>query len=236
MKGTLSEGVLPELLRELYVGRKTGLLKFTRGEERRSVRVRQGHIVHATSNVKEERLGETLVRHGLLNQVDLDRATEIVIRDKKRLGIALQELGVFDRPQLEESMAVHVRELILKGFEWSDGGYSVAGPTGGAPDQDEDVSLKVSTGEMILEAVRRVQDPDVVRYALGNQDRVLALSTDPLLRFQKITLSPVDGYVLSRVDGTLSAREVIQLINMSAEETQRSMVGLLCTGVDAYPH
>ena len=38
-------------------------------------------------------------------------------------------------------------------------------------------------------------------------DRILSLSTDPLLRFQAITLTPSDGYVLSRIDGTLSARE-----------------------------
>ena len=64
---------------------------------------------------------------------------------------------------------------------------------------------------MILEAVHGIQDPDVIRYALGDIDRVLALSTDPLLRFQNITLTPTDGFVLSRVDGTLSAREITQL-------------------------
>jgi tetratricopeptide (TPR) repeat protein len=79
--------------------------------------------------------------------------------------------------------------------------------------------------------VRRVQDPDVVRYALGDIDRVLAPSTDPLLRFQKVTLSPTDGYVLSRVDGILTAREVIQVIPMDPVETQRSLFGLLCTGI-----
>ena len=40
-----------------------------------------------------------------------------------------------------------------------------------------------------------------MRYALGDIDRVLALSSDPLLRFQKLTLSPTDGFVLSRIDG-----------------------------------
>jgi tetratricopeptide (TPR) repeat protein len=70
-----------------------------------------------------------------------------------------------------------------------------------------------------------------VRYNLGDIDRVLDLSTDPLLRFQKITLTPADGYVLSRVDGSLSAREVLELIPLPEVETQRSLFGLLSTGV-----
>ena len=60
MKGSLAEGALPGLLRELYVGRKTGVLHFSAGEERRSVRMRRGHLIHADTNVKEDRLGETL--------------------------------------------------------------------------------------------------------------------------------------------------------------------------------
>ena len=71
----------------------------------------------------------------------------------------------------------------------------------------------------------------MVRFSLGDMDRVLALSSDPLLRFQKLTLSPEDGFVLSRVDGVTSAREIVQMIPLPAERTQRSLLGLLSTGV-----
>ncbi len=233
MHGSLSEGALPGLLRELYVGRKTGMLYFVRGEERRGVRFRKGNIVRGDTNVKDERLGETLVRLGMLTQVDLDRATELVVLEKKRLGTVLIELGVLDKDKLDDVIAIHVREILLKVFEWSEGNWSFEDQDPEAT-VDEDITLRLSTGEMILEAVRRVQDPDVIRYALGDVDRVLGLSSDPLLRFQRITLSPADGYLLSRIDGTLSAREVMQLIPMVAEETQRSLLGLLCTGVVEY--
>jgi tetratricopeptide (TPR) repeat protein len=51
------------------------------------------------------------------------------------------------------------------------------------------------------------------------------------LRFQKLTLSPADGFVLSRVDGATSAREIVQMIPLPAEETQKSLLGLVSTGV-----
>src|SRR6185295_10601315 len=83
-------------------------------------------------------------------------------------------------------------------------------------------------------AVRRIQDPDIVRFGLGNQDRLLALATDPALRFPKVEFTPTDGYVLSRVDGTLSARDIAQMIPLPSEDVERSLLGLLCTGAIGY--
>src|SRR5262249_41900035 len=217
MNGSLSEGVLPGLLRELYVGRRTGTLNFTKGDERRSVRFRRGHIVNADTNVREDRMGDVLVREGWITAADLARATEVMSREAKRLGAVLEELGCMDASRLEDALALQVRTVLLKLFEWSEGQYEFVdepeGPATGAP-----VTLKISTGELILEAVRKVRDPDVIRYALGNLDRVLTLSSDPLLRFQKITLTPTDGFVLSRVDGTVCAREIMQMIPLPPEE------------------
>jgi len=233
MKGTLSEGAIAGILRELYVGRKSVLLHFTRSDERRSVRFHKGNIVHGDTNVKEDRLGETLVRQELLSAADLKRATGFVLRDRKRLGVVLRELGILDKDKLEDALALHSREILLKVFSWAEGDYAFEEDAAESY-MEPDMTLKVSTGEMILEAVRRIDDPDVVRYALGNIDRILGLSSDPLLRFQKVTLSPADGYVLSRVDGSMSAREIIQMNPSPAEETMKSLYGLVCTGILEY--
>ena len=188
--------------------------------------------MNSRTNVLEERLGEMLVRKGLLSEADLARATEIVVRDKRRLGEVLLELGTIDASGLESAVATHVHEALAKVFAWPDGTYAFEEEPEGAGGQE--LTLKVSTGDLILEAVQAVRDPDVVRYALGDMDRVLVLSNDPLLRFQKLTLSPADGFVLSRVDGVASAREIVQMIPLPSEETQKSLFGLLSTGVIEY--
>ncbi|HXK10658.1 MAG TPA: DUF4388 domain-containing protein [Vicinamibacteria bacterium] len=228
MKGDLAEGVVPGLLREIYVGRRTGNLTLVRGPERQSLRFRHGHIVNAHTNVVEERLGEMLVRRQLLTAADLERATAIVVRDKRRLGEVLAELGLLDASGLEDAVALHVHEMLSKMFTWPDGTYAFAEEPDAGPSE---LTLKLSTGDLILEAVRAIRDPDVVRYSLGDIDRVLALSSDPLLRFQKLTLSPEDGFVLSRIDGVASAREVVQMIPLASEKTQRCLLGLMSTGV-----
>jgi tetratricopeptide (TPR) repeat protein len=223
---------LPGLLRDLYVGRKSGLLHFTHGEERRSVRFRKGQIVYASSTVDSERLGDALVRHGFLSEAEVQRAIELGDREGRRMGRALVEMGLMDRGKLEDALALQVRDILLVVFSRSDGSFNFEETS--AEDSPEEETLKLSTGEMILEAVRSVSDTQAVRTALGDVDRVLSLSTDPLLRFQKITFTPTDGYVLSRVDGILSAREVIQVVSLPQEEVERSLFGLLCTGVVEY--
>jgi len=232
MQGSLSPGVLPGLLRDLYVGRKSGTAHFRRGEERRSVRFHRGHITNAATSVESDRLGDTLVRLGKLSPADHQRCLELMARDKKRLGQVLQELGLMNKQQVEEALALHVREILLAVFAWDEGSYSFE--EGSELIGDEEIVPGLSTGEMILEAVQQVQDADIVRYALGDVNRVVALSTDPLLRFQKIKLAPVDGFLLSRVDGTLSAQQVIDLAPVPPEEAEKSLFGLLCTGTVEY--
>ena len=229
MNGDLAEGVVPDLLREIYVGGRSGTLTLVRGEERQSLRFRRGHIVNAHTNVVEERLGEMLVRRGLLSEAGLARAAEVVVRDGRRLGEVLAELDLLDANGLEDAVALHVHEMLAKVFLWHEGAYAFAEEP--EVEAGQELTLKLSTGELILEAVQAVRDPDVVRYALGDMDRVLALSGDPLLRFQKLTLSPEDGFVLSRVDGVTSAHEIVQMIPLPPERTQRSLLGLLSTGV-----
>ena len=90
IQGRLWEGVLPGVLRTLFVGRKTGLLSFSRKDERRRVRFRGGNIVSADSSVREDWMGEQLVRRGRLSREDLKRAVGFMLRDKRRLGVVLR--------------------------------------------------------------------------------------------------------------------------------------------------
>ena len=231
MNGALAEGALPGLLRELYVGRKTGLLHVTQGGARRSIRFRGGHIIHAVSSVAAERMGEMLMREGHLSHTDLDRATALMNEEKRRLGQVLIDLGILEAGTLEEAVTRHAGEILHRVFSGGAGTYEFEAQAEGDLPPDADVTLKLSTGELILDAVRMVKDPDAVRRGIGDPERVLVLSNDPLLRFQKVRLTPADGYILSRVDGHLNAREIVPMIPMVPEEVERSLFGLLSIGI-----
>ena len=230
MRGELAEGVLPGVLRTLYTERKTGMLNVSRGEERGGVCFLQGNIVYGETNIKECHLGETLVRLGMLTAWDAERAAEMMTVTGRRLGQVLVDLAILDENGLEDALAMHVREVLLTVFSWREGSYRF-------DEQDPatfrgfDRPLPLSMGEVILDAVWSIADPDVIRFGLGDQNRVLVPASDPLLRFQRITLNATDGFLLSRVDGVSTAAQVLRMAPVSQEEALRSLLGLVYTGM-----
>lgn len=89
------------------------------------------------------------------------------------------------------------------------------------------LAVAVATEPLILEAVRQMRHDETVRRALGDLERPL-LATPALADERTLTLT--EGYLLSRIDGTVSAREVLQIAPLDPRETERSLLGLLLTG------
>jgi serine/threonine protein kinase/tetratricopeptide (TPR) repeat protein len=229
----LNPNALFRLMREIHVESKSGHVHFTRGHERCSLRFVKGQAILGTSDVLGEHLGDTMVRCGFLSKPDLDRAIAIVLRERKRLGIVLNELGILDKSLLREAIGLHIREILFNIVDRSEGAF-VFEEAGAESLAEEDLVSPLSTGELIFQAAHRIQDPAVVRDVLGDVDRILTPSTKPRLRAQSLTLTPTDGFVLSRIDGTLSARNVFGLIPLPLEVTERSLFRLLCTGTVEY--
>ena len=221
------------LLREIHGASKSGHLHFQHGGHRRSLRFLEGAVLHGTSDARGEHLGDVLVRYGRLRQVDLEQAVEVVLRDRRRLGGVLLTMGLLDRAGLDEAVGLHAREILFDAIGQGGGSFAFeeSGPEPLGPD---DAASNLSTVELILEAARRVQDPAVMRRVLGNLDQVPAVAQDAFNRFRNIHLSPADGFLLSRIDGRAAARDLFKLIPLPAEDVERSLFGLLCTGVVEY--
>ncbi len=83
------------------------------------------------------------------------------------------------------------------------------------------------TEPLILEAVRRIDDARAVRGLLGDLDRELAAT--PGLAHER-TLTLTEGALLSRIDGSGTARQVLGSAPLEADDAQRGLAGLLLTG------
>ena len=219
-------------LREAHAGGRTGRLHLTHDSEHRGLDVRDGQVVRGRSDVAGEHLGDVLVRHGLLTEAQRGTAVATVLAEKRPLGAVLLSAALLDRERLEEAIGWHAREILHAALDRATGS-SAFEEVFGLPGEggDDELVSRLPTGQLLLEAARRIQDPAVVRGALGDLDRKLALPTDPRLRGQRLGLTPTDGFVLSRIDGTLGARELAGLGPLPPEEIERSLLALLCAGV-----
>jgi Domain of unknown function (DUF4388) len=226
LKGQLSPWTLPTLLRELRGERRTGLLSFELGETKRALRFRDGQIIAAFTNVESEKLPARLLALGLLAETELQQAQTVMRRDAKALAEVLEARGLVNRAGLERALSEQVRDILARAFGGDQGSYvfhDQASPAG------EESGLDIVTEDLILETVRQIADPSVVRYALGETDRTLVLSRG--LRLERLRLTTSDGYFLSRVDGTLTGREVMEMLPLESDESQRTLLGLLCAGI-----
>jgi hypothetical protein len=223
LSGRLSQWTLPGVLRDLRVGQRTGLLTLVSGEAKRALRWREGQIVDAHSNLDGERLPDWLLRLGLVPDAALEDALAQMRRDAKALPEVLRERGLLDGAGLGRA-ATQVARLILE--------RAVAANQGDFEFHDEPVSddrSDVVTEQVILDAIGQVSDPGVMRYTVGDPDRVLRLARG--IRFERLSLTVADGFFLSRVDGSLSGNEVVELLPLEAGEAQRVLFRLICAGI-----
>ncbi len=225
------------MLRRAHFERLSGYVHITHGGERRGLAIRRGEIVQARSDVAGEHLGDVLVRRGVVSQADLERAVEEVLGQRRPLGAVLARLSLVDEARLGEAVGWHVREILFAALERPGGTVAfedLEEDSAGLPEGP--TASRLSTGEILLEASRRIVDPAVVREAIGDLDRKLVPASDPGLCGQEIALTPTDGFVLSRIDGPLSAREIVDLMPLASDETEHSLLGLLCAGaIDLAP-
>ncbi len=233
LAGPLSQAALVQVLRALFVGRLTGQLALTRDDETVGLRFISGHLVSGSSGPVAGRLGEILLRSGVLPRTELDRALEQAAREGRRLGPVLAERGLATQAQIEEALRLQVRGVLFSAFFWRQGAFCFE-PDDGSTSALEEVSLRLCTAQLILEVVNSIEQPSAVRQALGDLDRPVAAVEDPRVRLEGMTLSPADAFVLSRADGELTAREILEITPLSSEDVERSLLSLLSIGVVAW--
>ncbi len=206
-------------------------VRIAHGERRRGLVLREGRIVQGRSDVAGEHLGDVLGRRGLIGEGDLQRAVAVALADRRPLGAVLAERGLADRALLEEAVGCHVREILFASID-EPGGTSVFEEPGNLEEAlpEGNLASPLSTGQILLDAARRLKEPAAVREALGDLDQKLVLATDPRLRAHPVALTPTDGFVLSRIDGSLSARDLVGLIPLPPDDVGQSLLALLCTG------
>jgi hypothetical protein len=199
-----------------------------RDDERRSIRFRQGHIVYASTNVVEHRLGETLVRQGRLSHDNLRSALEVVEQQGALLGPVLLSLGYLKAHQLPEAIEMHARTVIEPLFAWTTGGYEFE------PDEGSGTVAhrppERFTVDLIASAARQLTDQAAILTALGDLNRPLTPGDLPPSA-RSFSLLEQEDAALRLVDGARTAHEIVALRPDAPWKTLRCILTLLSTGL-----
>ncbi|HEX4823705.1 MAG TPA: DUF4388 domain-containing protein [Candidatus Polarisedimenticolaceae bacterium] len=164
LSGRLQGISVPDLLWDLCRHRSTGVLHIgTRGITRK-VYIDAGRIVFAASSDPNDRLGELLLREGVVTLDQLERAI-MRLSGGKRLGAILVESGHLSPENLVRGVLNQVKAIVLGLFPLEDGDYAFA--EGPLP-TEEVVTLNMRTAEVLLQGIRQIRSFSRIRKSVGS--------------------------------------------------------------------
>lgn len=222
--GRIREFRLPVLLQFLRRERKTGVLTLQRNDLNKSIYLRDGDIIFATSLYPDDRLGETFLKAGKISFKQYEVSADLLKKTGKRQGTILVEQGFISPKELFEGVILQVKEIILSLFTWIDGEYQFE--EGPLP-SEEVVTLHISTADLVFSGINRIKDWNRLIGELPPPDSVIRVADDPNNLFQKIDLSPLMQAVIQLADGQRTLYDILVASSMPSLECARVLYFLI---------
>jgi tetratricopeptide (TPR) repeat protein len=228
VSGRLRNERLPKILVRLQRTKKTGMLVVWRNDQHKTIYIKDGDIIFASSKYEDDWLGVVLLKLGKITLSQHDKASEVTRKTQKRLGAVLVEQGVLNAKDLFSVVTYQVKEIILSLFTWLDGEYRFDESSLPA---DEVITLKMSTANLILDGIRRINDLVRLRNELPPLDTILRITSDPLILFQDIQLTEPERSFLLQVDGKSTLSKNLAASDLPAFDTIKLVAFFLSVGL-----
>jgi len=125
LTGNLTETPFSDVITDLRLQTATGTLTCGAGTGARSVYVKSGQIIFATSNDERDRLGEVMVAAGKITRSQLERALSLHQKSAglKKIGAIFVENGFVTPKDLFNGLKLQVRGIIHHLFLLTEGPY-----------------------------------------------------------------------------------------------------------------
>lgn len=162
---------LADLLHLLHGAAKSGFLFFEDGDHAKSVYLHGGEVVFAASNQSVDRLGECLLRSGMITPEQF-RESRRAYTPQQRFGRILVERGYLTPRDLWNGVKLQVEEIVRSLFAHSLGTVYF---WEGEVRPDNVVRLSLPTRRLIAEGLRRRDE--LLRYLAWLEDPRVALQT-----------------------------------------------------------
>lgn len=226
--GSVSDFAVSDILLGLQRSDKTGMLHIKSGGMQKSAHFLRGDIIFATSNLREDWLGEILLRENRITREQFIETSELMKTSGKRHGTVLVESGILKPMELFEAVTHTVEHVVISLFNIQKGEFLFKeGPLEG----DETIKLKLSAANLIYRGLRQMADIALVRSIAPSGNQVICFSSDPLDLFQDLKLSEDDRKLFSMVDGQKTYKELVQGSGLDAFDAMRAFNALLGTRV-----
>jgi tetratricopeptide (TPR) repeat protein len=227
IKGSLKEASLPDVLQLLSMGKKSGCLSVTHRQSFGYIYFDKGRICYASIVNRRDRLGDILVKNGLITQAQLDQcvAVQNTQRDK-RLGEILVERDFIAREELHRYIRIQIEEAVYYLFTWNQGTFNFEADV--APDE-QDFLVSINPESLLLEGARRVDEWSLIEKKIPSFDLVFEADRTRL-KESGAELTVEQETLVRIIDGKRDVAGLIDESGMGEFDAGKALYGLITAG------
>lgn len=227
IKGSLREASLADVCQLLALGQKSGCLSIADGSRFGQIFFEKGRITYARIVNRRDRLGDLLVRDGLLEQEQLDEVLQLqAVEPDRRVGELLVANEYLTREQLTKYVRLQIEEAIYHLFTWSRGNFFFE--VDGSPDE-ADIVVSINPESLMLEAARRIDEWSLIEKKIPSLDLLFHVEQDRL-RDSDVELTTEQDRLVPLLDGARTVQEVVDTTGMAEFDVGKALYGLIQAG------
>jgi len=229
IEGSLQDVSLADICQLLALGRKTGCLSVTDRSNFGYVYFEGGRVIYAQVLNRPDRLGELLVRNGVVTRDDLQRAIDVQARHRgSRLGELLVREGALTRGELHQFIRLQIEEAVYHLFAWKQGSFHFDPDQ--KPDEEDLYLVNLPTENLLLEGARRVDEWSLIERKIPSFDIVPFVDKDPSEAGDDFELTEHQNKVLPLIDGVRTVDEIITESGLVEFDVGKALFGLMQAG------
>jgi hypothetical protein len=175
LKGTLRDFGLSDIFQLISHQRKTGILYLEDKGKSVAVTFDEGKVVGAeigsSKTQEKERVGDILVKSGLIDMGRLDECLQEQKRTAKKLGVILTEKNYLTEELFRAALAFQIKETLYKIFQWVSGTYKF---DTGKISYDKQFISPLPAEYILMEAARIIDEWPGVQNKIPSMEIVFA--------------------------------------------------------------
>ncbi|HEY5490604.1 MAG TPA: tetratricopeptide repeat protein [Gemmatimonadaceae bacterium] len=227
IRGSLKEASLPDVLQLLSMGKKTGCLSVTHRNNFGSIHFDKGKISYAAIVNRRDRLGDILVKSGVLSQELLDEGIAAQAHERdKRLGEILVDRGLISREELHRQIRLQIEEAVYFLFTWTQGTFNFEADI---RPEEQDFVVSINPESLLLEGARRVDEWSLIEKKIPSFDIVFELDRRRL-QDSGVALTSEQEVVAPLIDGRRDVAALVDETGMVEFEVGKALYGLVTAG------
>jgi hypothetical protein len=221
-----SHHTLLALVHRINSQRLTGKLQLVFGRVEKALLFDAGELVFATSNDRQDGLGEVMLRAGALTQGQFEEASALV-ETGQRFGSAIAEMGIYGVEQIVSWVQRQLLQITSSVLDYPAGRYFFLSSL--EKNVVPEIGFPLPLGRLLLAAVRRAGDLPLDQLA-EDTDLQIELSSDAL-RLPKVEdLENGERQLLGLLSQRASAKHVVAQSALPRPEASRALYALLLLG------